>query len=267
MRARKPKTTKLRKAQSSLDHMAIVSDYAEGAMTVPEIAKAHKTSEENVGLIVSRHWKALTNVRESRLLLGSSDAPKAKVEQKNALEILRNTSLINEEFLALLSPPDTALLSDSEAIYCWHLVHSGNPREALITSGLDVGLIRDKKRETRYSFDRSLVLRSQYLNAKPNVIAYITQLREERLINADVGKSLVQSELLDQLDQMKSSADPARNRTAILRTIELLGKTVGAFVDRVEVSEVNPSNALDKLIEMAQEAEVSDVTDSIEVTQ
>lgn len=271
---RNQKTTKLRKGQGSLDHMAIVSDYTEGTLSVGEIAKAHATSEENVGLIVTRHWKALCNMRESRLLLGNVESPKQVVEAKNALDSLRNTKLINEDFLKLLSDPKTALLSDSEAIYCWHLVHSGDLREALKLSGLDTGLHRDKgptgsgsDRDTRYSYDRALTLRSQYLNAKPNVMSYITQLREERLINADVGRSKIQSELIEQLEQMKCANDPARYRTQILRTIELLGKTVGAFVDRVEVTEASPSDALDRLIELAQEAEVKEISESTEVTQ
>lgn len=252
--------TKLRKAEASLDHMAIVKDYAEGLLTVPEIAEKHRTSENNVGLIATRFWKSLTNMKEARALMSLSpdSTVQANVDAKNSLKELQGTELINKEFLKLLSGDTEALLSDQEAVYCWVYVHTGDTIEAMKTSGLDVGLYSEKKRERRFSYDRAVALRSHYLNCKPNVTAYIKELRETRLIDADVGRARIQSELIEQLEQMKTSGDRS-NRTAILRTIELLGKTVGAFVDRVEIQEINPANALDKLIEMAQEAQVHEV--------
>ena len=74
-----------------------------------------------------------------------------------------------------------------------------------------------------------------------------------------MGKARVQTELIDQIEQMKASGS-SKNRMAMMRAIELLGKTVGAFVDRVEVREVNPNDALDQLIEMAQEAQITEVS-------
>ena len=59
---------------------------------------------------------------------------------------------------------------------------------------------------------------------------------------------------------MTSSGESHRFRAQILKTIELLGKTVGAFTERIEIHEVDPANALDQLIEMAQEATVQEIT-------
>jgi hypothetical protein len=50
-------------------------------------------------------------------------------------------------------------------------------------------------------------------------------------------------------------------RSNLLRAIELLGKTVGAFVDKVEIQEVKAADALDQLIEMAKSANTPDTGD------
>ena len=265
----KPKTTRKRKptivrrtAASNLDHMAIVSDYIEGTLSVSEIAAHHQTTEKNVGLIANRTWKEFTNMRESRLLAQVPQDAEAHYDVRHALASLQGTDEINQEFLDLLSDNGSHLLSDAEATYCWVMVHTGDTQEAIKTSGLDKGLFRAKPdadgtlRDKRFNYDRALNLRSLYLNSKPNVVAYIKELRETRLIDADVGKARIQTELIDQITQMKASGQANKNRMAMLRSIELLGKTVGAFVERVEITEIDPNRALDELIEMAKAVEV-----------
>jgi len=265
----KPKVNTKRRAKpqplTSDDHKGIVFDYADGTLSVSEIAKKYSTTDKNVGLIVNRHWKALTNMRESRALL-SQDPNLVNSKKSNGngvavvLQELEKVKEFNTEFTGLLSDPDAALLSDAEAIYCWTYVHSGDTYDAIRTAGLDAGLYKDKEEIARFSYDRAMKLRAMYLNNKPNVVSYIKELRETRLIDADVGKARLQSELLEQLDQMKSSGNSNKFRSQILKTIELLGKTVGAFTERIEIHEVDPANALDQLIEMAQEASVREIT-------
>ena len=242
--------------KKNIEHSTVIEDYIAGKLTVKQIAEKHSTSEENVGLIVQRHWKALTNMRESRALLApAKESLKYETGQQKALRELRSTELINEEFAEELSHDESDLLTEAESIYAWTYVHTGDAIEALKLAKLDVGLYKERGKESRFSYDRALILRSHYLNAKPNVSRYIQELRETRYVEQDVSKQKVQGELLDQLAYLKQSGDP-RDRKEILRCIELLGKTVGAFTERIEVREVNPVDALDKLIEMAQEAEV-----------
>ena len=159
-------------------HLAIVSDYTKGELTVSEIAKQYNTSTDNVGLIVSRHWKALCNMRESRAL---TTADPNLVNSKRAsgsssyvvLRELERAPALNDEFLSLLSEPEDALLSDAEAMYSWIVVHSGDANDALITSGLDVGLYKDASKNHRFSYDKAIKLRQIYMNNKPNVVSYI----------------------------------------------------------------------------------------------
>lgn len=250
------KTTVIRKGQENLDHMEVVRLYAEGKMPISEIALVTGASEENVSSIVNRHWKQLTNMREARALMGG--AKHGHLDAARSLKELRTTELINDDFLRMLSEDNVALLSEPESIYAWTYCHTGNALEAMKVSGLDVGFHKDKARETRLSYDRAVLLRSAYLNDKPNVAAYIKEIREQRLQDLNINKGTIQSELLDQLAFMKNQGDP-RQRRDILRTIELLGKTIGAFTENIQISEVSPSNALDHLIDMAKEATVTEI--------
>lgn len=268
-KVRKVPKTKDSGTLSTEDHMSIVADYTKGELSVAEVARKHGTTENNVGLIVNRHWKALCNMRESRAL--TTVDPNLVNSRRNGnssanvvFRELARAKTINQEFLDLLSDPEAALLTDSEAMYSWIVVHSGDADDAMITAGLDVGLYKDTapKSGDRFAYDKALKLRRIYMDNKPNVVAYVTQLREERLINADVGKARIQTELIEQLHQMKSSGETHRHRNQMLKCIELLGKTVGAFTERVEIHEVDPSNALDQLIEMAQEATIAELEDS-----
>lgn len=247
--------TKVRKAQENLDTQVIVADYAEGTLSVNDIARKHNTTRENIQLIVNRHWKALTNMKESRALVSATTGLPS---EKKALHALQNTDLINKEFQDLLSSDTANLLTEAEAQYAWIYTHTGDILEALKISQLDVGLYKEVKRTNRFSYDRACIIRSMYLNSKPNVAKYIQELREAKYTDTNLGKARIQSELIDQLQMMKAQGD-SRNRKDILRCIELLGKTVGAFTERIEVTEVSPSNALDQLIEMAQEAEIVEI--------
>jgi hypothetical protein len=253
-------TTVRRASDENLDHMAIVSDYIEGTMSVSKIAAKHSTTMDNVSLIAKRTWKSLTNMRESQLLTADAANAGEHFETKVALKELHSTELVNQEFRDKLSDPESNLLTDEEATYAWIYVHTGDIKEALEGSLLNIGLYKEKDRAQRFSYERALQLRGYYLNAKVNVSNYITELREKRLIDADVGKARIQSELIEQIEQMKTSGQAHKNRMASLRAIELLGKTVGAFVERVEITEVNPNDALDRLIELASEADITEVT-------
>jgi len=263
-RRKKPKGAELLPSEQK---WRIVMEYAEGVLSVGQIAEKYGTSSDGVSLIVNRMWQSLTNVRESRALL-SGDSP----DRRKALTILRGTNLINQKFLAMLSiAPElsdrefipTTDMTDPEAIYCWTYVHTGDNHTALLQAGLDIGLLKTKRHGIddgdRLSYDKAVTLRGLYLRQLPHIAAYIKDLRERRFVDQDVSKSRIQSELIDQLEQMKQEGDP-KYRKDILRTIELLGKTIGAFVERVEITEVDPAKALDELINMAKTATVKELT-------
>lgn len=235
---------------------SIAKEYAEGTLTVTQLAEKYNTSPDNIGLIATRCWKNLTNMKETRALVSFGSA-----SSQHSLKVLHNTNLINQQFLDLLSPSGTeATLTDAESIYAWIYVHTGENQLALEQSGLHVGLLYSKNdpNKSNPNFEKACSLRGMYLRSLPNVASYIKELRERRFVDQDISKARVQSELIDQLAQLKESGDP-RNKTHILKTIELLGKTIGAFVERVEVTEVDPSKALDHLIDMAKTGAVREL--------
>ncbi len=78
------------------------------------------------------------------------------------------------------------------------------------------------------------------------------------LLSSPVSKEYVQSELVSQLEELKEVCiDDPRQRSNLLKTVELLGRSIGAFSDKIQVEEVSPNQALDKLIEMSKNSIVS----------
>lgn len=268
-----PVTKTKKRTRESIDllspdqHWAIAQLYAKAELPVSAIAEQFATTEENVNLIVTRCWKTLTNIKETRALLGAipgkdpSSTGFGSSSSRASLAMLHNSKLINQSFLDLLSHTgEERSLTDAESIYTWIYVHTGENDIAIQEAGLDVGLHREKSDDTaKFNYDKAVAFRGLYLRSRPNIASYIKELRERRFVDQDISKSRIQSELLDQLQQMKDSGD-SKNRTAMLKTIELLGKTIGAFVERVELSEVNPSKALDELIDMAKRGAVKELT-------
>lgn len=183
---------------------------------------------------------------------------------------------INEEFLAKLSKEDEAL-SEAEQIYCWIFIHTGNNREALEKSGLDVGLIpnleefatpngpRTKRhRKFEVNLRNGLALRGYYLRSKSNIKDYLHSLRERKLEDINVDKGYIQSQLITLIEQMKEEGD-TKQRGNLLRAIEMLGKTVpGTFSETINVTDVRPDEALDRLLALtkANIAKKIDVLDS-----
>jgi len=269
----KKNTKKPRKAQSALvsktrkrtldpakldqeKQWQIVKEYTEGTLTVTQLAEKYNTSTDNIGLIATRCWKNLTNMKETRALVSINS-----VSSQHSLKVLHNTNLINQQFLDLLSTSGTeTTLTDAESIYAWVYTHTGENQLALEESGLHVGLLHAKNdpNKSQPNYEKACSLRGMYLRSLPNVASYIKELRERRFVDQDISKARVQSELIDQLSQLKESGDP-RNKTHILKTIELLGKTIGAFIERVEVTEIDPNKALDHLIDMAKTGAVREL--------
>lgn len=235
-------TTKVRKSSKKqglchTDQLELIHLYAKGQTSTADIAKQFGTSEENVGLIVNRHWKELTNMKESRALISPSK------DSNSTLRLIHNTSHINQAFLDLLSPPSLETLTEAESIYCWLLIHTGDLSMAFQESGLDAGLIKGD-RNSRHSYDKALLVRQMYLANKPNVASYLKDLRERKYIDTDITKSRLQLELLEQLDLLKR--DPIKHKKEILTTLKLLGSSAGVWVDRMEVGTIDHNKALDQ---------------------
>jgi hypothetical protein len=226
----------------------ILDLYLKGA-TIKELSNQFHYDEDKVRSMIDDHHEQLANSRAAHSLIITS-----KEGYNPVLEKLKAIEVINDEFLSKLSPEDSPTLSEEEALFCWIYVHKGDSQEAIEMATLDTGLFK----EQIVTYKRGIFSRSLYLQNKNNVAQYITQLREQRYYTEDISKQYIQQLLLEQIDQVKSKGD-RKDAVHLRQLIELLGKTIGAFTEKIEVMEYNPSRSLDLLIEMAQEASVKEL--------
>jgi hypothetical protein len=175
------------------------------------------------------------------------DIAKTKVSTETIDKALK-TSFINEILRDMLSEDNAEILTDHEVMYCNLFVHTGSNSVALKESQLIKCLPRTTPVREQYL--------GMYLREKPNIKLYIKSLQEDKLKEFKQDKRNIQLELATQISEIKEEiqcgGDSPRNRGHILKAIELLGKTLGAFEERVRVTEVSAADALDNLLEMAK---------------
>lgn len=173
---------------------------------------------------------------------------------------------INEEFLAKLSKEEDEALTEAEQVYAWVFVHTGDNEDAIIKAGLDVGIGQPKEEKVEQEGKKKKIthtdlkklrnnafkLRGYYLRSKKNIKQYIQELREKRLADTNVDKDYIQSQLITLIEQLKEEGGRSSSGN-LLRAIEMLGKTIpGTFSETINVAEVRPDEALDKLLELTK---------------
>lgn len=226
----------------------ILDDYLKG-VPIKELVGKYNYSDKHIRDMIENHHQQLVNARSANAL-----AVTQKDGYNPVLEKLKKIEVLNQEFFDKLSPEDSPTLSEEEALFAWMYVHRGDSREAVEMSTLDVGLFKDQP----VTYKRGIFSRAVYLQHKPNVASYIKELRNTKYRQDDVNKTYVQELLLEEIQQIKEKGDKKDSKT-LSRLIELLGKTIGAFTERVEVMEVDPSKSLDLLIDMAKEANIKEL--------
>lgn len=234
----------------------ILDKYLKGTPPSQLSLEFHYT-EEKIVQMMEEHFRDVANAKAAHsLVITRRDGYNPVIEK------LKATEVINEEFLSLLSPDDSPTLTEEEALFSWIYVHKGDSIEAIEESKLTGGLFPDRV----VTYNRGLLTRSLYLQNKNNVAQYIKELREKKYYTEDITKQYVQELLLEQIAQMKMKGDK-KDAVNLRQTIELLGKTIGAFTEKIEVHEIDPSRSLDLLIEMAKEASVNELTHEVSVNE
>jgi len=226
----------------------IIDDYIFSGMTNEQIAEKYSTSRKNVQLIIERHTKALLNVRETKALLGTSP----DTYKSFCTEVL-DPSQVNAPFLAKLSEPDSPVLTDNEVIFCELYNYNGDEAKALEVSKLNEGLKRAKDPKDRSEYVQSMIIRAFYLKRKPNIAQYLQKIQKEKLQAIVEGKGFIQSELLALIEKLRNS-EGERNYSNHLKAISELGRTLGAFEEKIVVENINADGAIDRILRKAQEA-------------
>lgn len=239
---------KLRGIKKETHFYEILDKYLKGA-TTPMLSAEFNYSEDKIIQMIEEHYRDVVNAKEAHALAISDSNGSSVIHEK-----LKMIDTITDDFLSLLSPHDSPTLTEEEALFAWVYVHKGDSVEAVEEAQLAIGLFPDRP----VTYRRGVLTRSIYLQNKANIAQYIKELREKKYYTEDITKQYIQEQLLEQIAQMKLKGD-RKDAVNLRQTIELLGKTIGAFTEKIEVHEVDPSRSLDLLISMAKEASVKEL--------
>lgn len=257
---------KKRKDSDELEEMpiavkyAIIEDFLSASLTNQQLADKYQTTKVAVDHIIDRHYKSLKNIKETRFLLTNNPNSTRPMNQQSSktintiYKILFTDGSTTEEFLERISSDEDLTLTNWEAAFCYNYIYSTNEIDALEKSGLTVGLIKAEEAggEKRNNYDKACRLRSTYLRRKPNIAKEIRRIQDSYLKDIGITKEYIQSEYIREIEELREDKD-LKARQLLSRNLELLGKTIpGTFSERIEVSEINPAKALDKLLDMAR---------------
>lgn len=208
-----------------------------------DIGKQHDVDPKLLTTFISTEIKGLSTIQESNKLIQS---------QNNLVNVAINpTNVMNEKFLADI--PDRA------ETYAFYYAMTGSNEHALKESGLDKYVPKGVGAKT---LKYTLATRGRYLRSLPSVYKLINEIRDQRIIDSDIGKPMVQSELIEQIEQLKElSADDPKYRGHLLKAIELLGKTIpDTFTDKIQIEDVSTKNGLELLMQKAKQQEAGVLT-------
>ena len=253
---KKRKVIKRRKKVDECDdfnkNLKAVDMFSKGK-SVEEIAESHNWTTKSVRTAINKHFLNLKTLIETEAMVASQEADQGIVVKHTtkALNTFANQRKIDEnistDFLEKLSGADERLLTNEEVMFCYLTVHEGDQQKALEDSGLAKGLTK-----THTGYRRACKLRILMLKGKLNIIKYINGLQIDYAKEINVNKEVIQTTILRQLSQLESQNDP-RNASTIAKLTEQLGRTVGAFSDKVIIEEVSFDDAMDRMMEMRKE--------------
>ena len=248
IRKRKPKNKDLTKSTSVSKKMEAVGLFISGK-SYEEIATKLGWTKESIYTEIRKHYLALKNIIETENLIAAQKADLAGSSKAiQGIQLYNGQQKIdkdiNAKFLSKLSPPMDTVLSQEEILFSYLLVHEGDQIKALVDSGLATGLVK-----ANAGYKRAIKLRILMLKGKKNIIRYISDLQVSYAKEMNVNKEAIQGEILRQLNQLKEQNDP-RLAPTIAKLTEQLGRTIGAFTDKVQIEEVSFDEAMDKMLEM-----------------
>jgi molecular chaperone GrpE (heat shock protein) len=199
-------------------------------------------------LEISILLKNIISIQQLRFLI-STQLDKYETTREIQIDTLLRKELFVEEFVnTKISSELSSQLTPEEMVYAYLYVTTSDNGLALEQSGLIECLYEPKVVHKN--------LLGIYLRDKTNIKSYIKHIRETRYEASPVTRADIQTELVEQVDKLKEllsyNQDSKAHRVNLLKSIELLGKTIGAFVDKVEVKDVSAADAIDQLIEMSK---------------
>ena len=233
----------------------VFEDYLNCKLSLQDMSEKYDVSRDAIESFINRIYKKFQNVRETKMLLQSQKNPKYFMQLKKEHF---DPERVNEEFLSMLSEPDSLVLTDNELMYCELFVSDGDEIKAIEGAQLDIGLSKG----TDKGYNESIKLRSFYLRRKFNIAEYIKHLQKEKIKVLSTGKEHLQAELLSLIEKLRNNGDP-KLVPSILKALELVGRSIGAFEDKQVIEHIGGDDALDKILNKAKAATVTE--DGVEV--
>lgn len=222
--------TVVKKSTTKGNEWTIIEMYLDNK-SEEEIAKEVGCSKISIKTFITKIATGLNQAYQTRQLILSQEMD-AKGNKYSWAPTKALDSKVNQLFLKMLSEPDSPVLTDSEMTFCYLLIHEGSVKDAMVDSGLDVGL---KQSIGPKEYKRLLELRATYLKSKPNIIEYLKSLQLKYVESLGISKETVQAEIMRTLTYLRNQDDP-KHATTIAKLIESLGKTEGVFVDTKQVT-------------------------------
>ena len=261
----KPVVTKRRKHKKDLPSdnsviTQIVLMYSRGS-SIEEISETTGWNEKSIQRDINRFFSSFKDVLETNLLVQTQalEDGTSAVKNRSTMQLYQSQQKIdrdiNSEFISKLSDNNDTVLTHEEMMFCYLLVHEGDAQNALLESGLSKGL-----QTSGTGYKRACRLRVLMLKGKRNLIKYINDLQISYAKDLNIGKESIQSEIMQQLKHLKEQDDP-RNAPTIAKLTEQLGRTVGAFTDKITIEEVSFDDAMDRMLEM-RKADTKEVSQS-----
>jgi len=214
----------------------IIDQYSQG-VSVHAIAKKLGKDKNNISNFIQRKLKEMNAIRETNDLKNGITSRKMKMQLGSA-----PTKYLNESFFSLL---------DTQAeVYAYYYSQTGDNRFSLEQAGLTVGI--DARCSTKTK-DYIFRIRGQYIRDIPEISQLIRKEQDKRIQEYTLEKPQIQMELVKQIEELKDlAAHDVRQRGNLLKAIELLGRTIGSFTDRIEEVQTNAKSGLEILMEKAR---------------
>jgi hypothetical protein len=226
----------VRKQLTDSEKYQIISQYSQG-IPVETIASSVSRDTTSIRDFIFTTLNSMVSIKETNDLL--------KVQCSADIRRIQGTAptrFLTADFLSKLE--------DTAEIYAYYYSQTGDNKFSLAQAGLDGGLSVRMPKQTR---DYILRIRGQYLREIPSVKKYIQEVQDQRIQEYRCEKPQVQMELVSQIEELKEVvADDPKQRGNLLKALELLGRTIGAFTDRVEVEEADAKSGLQIILERAR---------------
>jgi hypothetical protein len=237
---------------SDSQRYSILMSFLEGS-SVPELELTWNLKRKSVRPYLNSIRDMLSVALALDHNMGKVNTTKGSPESINVEAVIKNVirGNSNTQLDSFLSGPKTKNLTAQEVTFGYIYNATGSINLALKESEFESVLTST----TSPAIKQTL---GMYLLSKPNIKSFINSLVKTQQKSLEISKPFVQNELVVQIIQLKEklaleTTAKQADRGYLLKAIELLGKTVGGFTDRIQIEEVDPSKALDKLIEMVNE--------------